>query len=96
MPINQYREKDIRSKIIGKINPKIKKGRNKHDKGYIYIGTTIVCKVKVPNAHDRIMKKSKSQYIAANLHLDDAQFNNLIDCSLTGPQYYALLKKNVA
>lgn len=95
MSINPYREKDIRDKIINKIKPKIKKGRSKHEKGYVYIGETMVCKVKIPNAHDRIMKKSKSQYMAENLHLEDDQFNALIDCPLTGPQYYDHLKKEL-
>jgi len=39
------------------------------------------------------MKKSKSQYIAKDLQLKDSEFNALIDCPLTGPQYYALLRK---
>ena len=93
MSINDYLEKDIRKRILEKIKPKIKKGRGKHDKRYIYIDEVMVCKVKIPNAHDRIMKKSKSQYIAQDLHLDDDQFNDLIDCPMTGPKYYDFLKK---
>ena len=50
-------------------------------------------KVKIPNNHNRIMKESKSQYIAKDLQLKDSEFNALIDCPLTGPQYYALLRK---
>jgi hypothetical protein len=94
MPINPYPEKDIRKKIISKIHPTIKKGRGKHEKGKIFVDGKFAAKVKVPNEHDRVMKKSKSQYIARDLHLSDSEFNDLIDCPLTGPQYYALLRKN--
>ena len=52
-------------------------------------------KVKIPNAHDKTMKESKSQYIATALRLNHDEFNSLIDCPLTGPKYYELLKKRV-
>jgi len=38
------------------------------------------------------MKRKKSQYIASTLKLKDEEFNNLIDCPLTGPRYYDLLR----
>ena len=94
MSIKPYREKDIRNKILSKIKPTIMKPkRGKHDKGQIFIDGKLTAKVKVPNNHNRIMKKTKSQYIAIDLQLKDHEFNALIDCSLTGPQYYALLRK---
>ena len=94
MSINQYEEKEIRKSILNKVDPKIKAGsRSKHDKGYIILDGTVVGKVKIPNNHDTIMKKKKSQYIAQDLKLEDDEFNDLIDCSLTGPQYYDLLRK---
>jgi len=93
MPIKKYREKDIRDKILRKIKPKVTSSkRSKHDKGKIFVDGTLIAKVKIPNDHDRFMKKSKSQYIAKDLQLKDDDFNNLIDCSLSGPQYYALLR----
>ncbi len=94
MSINQYEEKEIRNSILNKINPTIKpSSRSKHDKGYIYLDSKVVGKVKIPNNHNRPMKGSKSQYIAQNLQLEDDQFNDLIDCPLTGPQYYDLLRR---
>lgn len=94
MSINSYSEKDIRNKILSKIKPTIiKPKRGKHDKGKIFIDGKLKAKVKIPNNHNRIMKKSKSQYIAKDLQLKDSEFNALIDCPLTGPQYYALLRK---
>jgi len=95
MSINHYEEKQIRKSIISKVNPTIKKhSRSKHDKGLIFIDGKLVAKVKIPNDHNRIMKESKSQYIAKDLKLNDNEFNDLISCPLTGPQYYDLLRRH--
>lgn len=91
MPINDYTEKDIRNAIVRKIRPKINPG--KHDKGSIYVDGKLEAKVKIPNNHMRIMKPKKSQYIATALKLSNDDFNDLIDCPLTGPNYYRLLEK---
>lgn len=91
--IKDFTEKNIRSKIINKIKPTIKRGRAPHDKGYIYLEDQIVTKVKIPNEHDDIMKHNKSQYIASNLRLSADQFNDLIECPLRGPGYYKILKE---
>ena len=96
MSIKEYSEKEIRNKILHKIKPKIHKGRSKHDKGYVYIDGKLEAKVKIPNSHNRIMKESKSQYIANALKLEDEEFNSLIDCPLTGPRYYDLLKNRIS
>ena len=95
MSIKPYKEKDIREKIINKVAPQIKSGRSKHSKGYIKINGRVVTKIKLPNAHERVMKESKSQYIATALRLEHDEFNSLIDCPLTGPKYYELLKGRV-
>ncbi len=95
MPINNFEEKTIRDKILSKIEPTIKKGRSKHQKGYIYIDGKVEAKVKIPNNHNRIMKESKSQYIATSLHLSHDEFNDLIDCPISGPQYFDLLRKSL-
>ncbi len=92
MPINDYKESQIRGKILNKIKPRIQKGQSKHQKGYIYLNNILVTKVKIPNNHNRVMKSKKSQYIAKALKLEDGDFNALIDCPLTGPKYYEKLK----
>lgn len=95
MPINDYEEKEIRDKIINKIKPKIRSGRSRHQKGLIELDHKIVAKVKIPNDHHRIMKSRKSQFIATALRLNDDEFNSLIDCPLTGPKYFNLLRKKL-
>ena len=95
MPIKDYREKDIRNKIIKKIKPEIRKGRSKHQKGYIYLEGKLEARAKLPNSHNKIMKRKKSQYIASALKLEDEEFNDLIGCPLSGPLYYNLLKERV-
>ena len=95
MPINDYKEGEIRKKILKKIKPFIPKRKSKHQKGYICLGDKVEAKVKIPNNHDKVMKERKSQYIASSLHLEDDEFNDLIDCPITGPKYYVILEKKV-
>ena len=91
MSIKDYPESTIREKILVKLEPRLQKGR-KHDKAYIYLDDVLVTKVKLPNAHNRIMKENKSRYICSVLRLKPQDFNRLIDCPLRGPEYYALLR----
>jgi hypothetical protein len=93
--IKPFPEKEIRRQIIRKIKPKIPKSRSKHAKGYIYLNGIEVSKVKIPNDHNRIMKKSKSGYIAEDLKLTPAEFNDLIECPLKGTEYYQILSERV-
>lgn len=94
--IKDFSEKDIRQKILNKIKPgKILKHR-KHWAGTIFLNNKKVGKVKIPNDHLRVMKPSKSGKIAAQLKLSPEEFNNLIDCPLTGPIYYRGLAKKLA
>jgi len=92
MAIENFSENKIRKAILNKIAPtKINKNAP-HWKGSIYLDDKLITKVKIPNNHKRIMKESKSQYIAEALRLDHEQFNNLIDCTMKGPAYYKLQK----
>ena len=92
MAINDFLEKEIRNAIINKVDPlKINK-KGKHWKGSVYMDDKLITKVKIPNNHIRIMKESKSHYIAEALRLEDEQFNQLIECTMKGPAYYKLQK----
>jgi len=93
MPINDFTEKDIRNRIKSKLSPEIKKGRSKHEKGKIYLNGKMVAMVKIPNSHNRKMKHSKSKYIASALNLTDDQFNDLIECPLSGKEYYKIIEE---
>ena len=95
MPINDYSEKQIRNQILKKIKPQIQKSRSPHQKGKIYIDKKVQARVKIPNDHSKIMRESKSKYIASALRLSHEQFNDLIDCPLTGPKYYQVLENKV-
>ena len=53
MSINDYKEKEIRQKILSKINPSIiRKSRSKHKKGKILLNGKVVARVKIPNNHN--------------------------------------------
>lgn len=95
MNIKDYPEKEIRKKTIEKLKPKISNTRSKHDKGLIFIEGKKVITVKLPNEHKRIMKRSKSKYIAMNLLLTPDEFNKLIDCDLKGPEYLKKLASQI-
>lgn len=96
MAIKDFSEKQIRGSILNKIRPVIPKSRSPHQKGLIYLENKVVARVKIPNTHDRIMKSNKSQYIAQSLRLCDHQFNDLVDCPLSGPDYYKKLKERIS
>ncbi len=91
--IKDFKESDIRKKILSKIKPKRKNKRSPHQKRYIMIDNKIITKVKLPNNHDRIMHHNKSQYIARDLKLSNEDFNRLIDCPLKGSEYFQIIKK---
>ena len=91
--IKDFSEIEIRDAILNK-SPLSKINKNsKHWKGYISINGKLVAKVKIPNAHQRIMHSSKSTYIARDLKLDEIQFNNFILCSLSSDEYKIILEK---
>jgi len=90
--ILDFREKDIRLAILNKASPRRINKSGKHWKGYIYWGDILITKVKIPNNHDRIMKHGKSQYICRDLKLDPDQFNSLVNCTMTGADYYNYLE----
>jgi len=95
MAIDDFIERHIARQILNKLKPERLNSRGKHRKCYIYIDGVLVAKVKIPNDHNRIMKENKSQYIAKNLKLDDNDFNDLINCPLSGPNYYKKIKNKL-
>jgi len=92
MAIRDFSEKEIRKAILNKVSPSHINKKARHWKGYIYLDNKLITRVTIPNDHKRIMKKSKSKYIAEDLRLEHKQFNQLIDCKLKGPAYYKLQK----
>ena len=95
MSIKDYPEKKIRKQILTKLKPKRGSSRSSHQKALIEVDGKIVARVKIPNDYKKIMKKSKSQYIASALRLFPNEFNDLIVCPMTGPMYYELLREKL-
>jgi len=93
--IRSFTEKVIRAKLLSKLDPSKINKDGKHWKAYLSLDGKIVGKYKIPNEHDREMHHSKSQFIAQSLHLKASEFNDLIECPLTGVAYYKLLKARV-
>ncbi len=93
MSIKDYKESEIRASIKKKVPGKIRKSRSaSHNKLYILLDKEYVRRVTLPNEHPRIMRNSKSKYIADDLMLKPDEFMELIDCDLSGSQYLKKLK----
>ena len=89
--INNFSEIEIREAILNKVPlSKINK-KSKHWKGYISINGKLTGKVKIPNAHQRIMYSSKSMYIARDLKLSETQFNEFVTCRLSAEDYKIIM-----
>lgn len=95
MKIKDYKESEIRNKILSKVKPQKINKKAPHWKGYICIGDKIVAKVKIPNNHNRIMHYNKSQYIARDLKLNEEDFNRLIGCPMKSTEYYQKLARHI-
>jgi len=95
MAISDFTEKEIRKAILNKIKPQKINKKASHWKGYIYIDNKFVTKVKIPNNHSRIMKESKSKFIARDLKINDDQFNDLIKCPLKGKVFYKIIESEL-
>jgi hypothetical protein len=69
--IKDFSEIVIRNAILNKV-PLCKINKNgKHWKGNIVINGKLTAKVKIPNAHQRVMHSAKSMYIARDLKLNE-------------------------
>lgn len=91
--ISDFPETDIRKAILKKAPLERINKSGKHWKGYIYVDDVFVGKVKIPNDHKRVMKQSKSKFIAQDLQLTNALFDSFVNCELSGPSYANHLRK---
>ena len=92
MSYNVFSEKKIRNAILNKIHPKVSK-QGKHWKGYVYLDDVLITKVKIPNEHTRDFTGKKPGFLAQALRLTPDQYNEFVECDLTGTAYFKLLEK---
>jgi len=90
--IKDFNENEIRKAILNKAPLKRINKKAKHWKGYIYIDKVLIGKVKIPNDHKRVMKSSKSAYIAKDLSLNSDEFNKFVECTLSGSEYLKIIQ----
>lgn len=93
--IKDYEEKIIRRALQSKLkNYCANISTGDHEIWTIKLEGKLVGKITIPNDHKRVMKQSKSKFIARDLKLTDNYhaFNELIDCPLSGPNYMNLVK----
>jgi len=93
--INDFSEIAIRNAILNKASLRRINKNGKHWKGYIEINGKVVGKVKIPNAHQRIMYSNKSMYIARDLKINEIQFNNFVICSMSSDEYKSIISQFV-
>jgi len=89
--IKDFLETEIRKAILTKAPLGDINKNGSHWKGYLFANDKLVGKVKIPNAHRRVMHGSKSAYIARDLKLDEPQFNDFVACSMSTGEYKAVL-----
>ena len=93
MSYKVYTERYIRTKIISKAQPVIKKSRSPHDIGKIMVDGKHVTSVKIPNGHKSEFRSSKARQLAKQLCLDANQYNQFMDCPMKHKEYYEVLRK---
>ena len=86
-----FLETEIRKAILTKAPLGETNKNGPHWKGYIFANDKLVGKVKIPNAHKRIMHGSKSFCIARDLKLDETQFNDFVACFISSSEYRTML-----
>lgn len=91
MAINSFQEKQIRSAILNKVDPDKINKNGPHWKGYIYVNGKLITKVKIPNSHKRLFHSNKAKYLVRDLKIEDEEYNQLVNCTLSGSDYYQIL-----
>lgn len=91
MSIDLFSEKKIRNALLNKLIGEKRNGS--HDKINIILDGKKEARIKLPNNHVKTMMPSKSRWIASALRLNDDDFNDLINCPLTGPKYLDKLRE---
>ncbi|HMV42110.1 MAG TPA: hypothetical protein PK079_00680 [Leptospiraceae bacterium] len=86
-----FTEKEIREKILTKVDPQNINKDGKHWIGEIILNNVFINKVKIPNSHKDTMFHNKTKKIAEDLCITNDEFTDLIDCSLSGKDYYKKL-----
>lgn len=93
MPFKKFSEKEVRKAILTKINPTIKSKKAKHWSGKIYVDDVYLSTVKIPNSHKKVFGPSKAKNVANQLVISQDQYNKLIECTLSGDDYYEFQSK---
>jgi len=91
--IRDFTETEIRKAILAKAPLGEISKNGPHWKGYLFAGGKLVGKVKIPNAHKKVMHGGKSACVARDLKLGASQFNDFAACSMSSGEYRALLAK---
>jgi hypothetical protein len=87
-----FLEKEIRRQILIKVQPKNINKDGKHWMGDILVNEKFIGKIKIPNEHRKEMYINKTKHIAKSLMISIDEFAKLIECSLSGDEYYKLLE----
>lgn len=94
--IKRFTDREVNKQIYRKVDPETPKSRSGHQKGLIYLKGKIVARVKIPNPHDSYLSGKSLKKIATQLLLNNENFNGLIDCSVSGSDYYSILENTLS
>ena len=93
--ITRFHESEINKKIKSKVTSTKHRKRGPHSTLGIFLNEKLVGKVKIPNAHPRLFSEKKSERVAQALRLTFEEYDNLIECNLTGGDYFKILEKRL-
>ena len=93
MSFKIFTEKQVRRAILNKIDPNIKSTKAKHWSGKIYLNEKYLTTVKIPNSHKKDFGRGKAKNVARQLLITEEQYNELIECTFSGSDYYSYQEK---
>lgn len=95
--IKQFTEKEVNSSLIKKVPGSILKSRSAHPKLSFELDGKKIKYIKIPNPHrESCFWPSQSKRIAQDLKLSPSEYNQLINCPMSGSEFEALAKERFA
>lgn len=93
MSYQVFKESEIHSALCNKVvNGELRK-KGPHFIAKIYIEGKYITRIKFPNPHKKDFGQGKAKNLAAQLQLNQEQYNNLIKCPLKRDEYFKILRK---
>jgi len=94
--IKAFTEKEVNTSLLKKVPGSIVKNRSAHPKLSFELDGKKIKYIKIPNPHKNCFWPSQSKRIAEDLKLSPMEYNQLINCPMSGSEFEALAKERFA